>query len=98
MMMSSWIHDDITWCAETDCPNTECERNTVNMMERSGLHSYAMFRGTEYCPMSRRVTDCVSVCKHMQECLSRHNGWDDAYAELTEDCCEKCPFSEWEED
>lgn len=48
--------------------------------------------------MSRRVTDCVSVCKHMQECLSRHNGWDDAYAELTEDCCEKCPFSEWEED
>ena len=43
--------DDITWCAESGCPVRECIRNTVNMKDRTGLHSYAMFRETDECPI-----------------------------------------------
>ena len=52
--MYAWIHDDITWCAESgDCPCINCMRNTVNMVNRNGLHSYAMFRNTDECPIYR---------------------------------------------
>lgn len=47
----SWIHDDITWCADSDCPLIYCIRNPKNMRDHSGVHSYAMFRKTDECPI-----------------------------------------------
>ena len=45
-----WFHDDITWCSN-ECSHTECERNQANMLDKSGLHSYALFKNTETCPL-----------------------------------------------
>ena len=48
----SWFADDITWCANSDeCNMTNCYRNTVNQMDRFGLHSYAAFKNTVECPL-----------------------------------------------
>jgi hypothetical protein len=49
----AWIHDDITWCIDNDCPLLECMRNPKNMMDHSGLHSMAAFRETDECPIYR---------------------------------------------
>lgn len=49
--MKSWIHDDITWCLDNACPMINCIRNPKNMMDRTGLHSYAIFRETDECPI-----------------------------------------------
>lgn len=46
-----WIHDDITWCADNDCPLMNCMRNPKNMANPVGYHSYALFRNTEECPI-----------------------------------------------
>ena len=47
----AWMHDDITWCMDESCPIVGCCRNTHNMMNRTGVHSYAMFRETDECPI-----------------------------------------------
>ena len=57
MNLKAWIHDDITWCAESKCPMINCKRNPKNMMDRTGLHSYAVFRETEECPIYRLERD-----------------------------------------
>ena len=49
--MIEWIHDDITWCVHNDCPVVNCMRNPANMLNRTGLHSYADFRKTDECPI-----------------------------------------------
>lgn len=49
----SFIHDDITWCGNSECPIVNCMRNTKNMKDHSGLHSYAAFWQTEECPIYR---------------------------------------------
>ena len=51
--LKAWFHDDITWCMQQDCPLTDCMRNTKNMMDPSGLHSFAVFRQTDECPIYR---------------------------------------------
>lgn len=51
--LMAWIHDDITWCMQGDCPLVNCMRNPVNMMDKTGLHSYAAFRQSEECPIFR---------------------------------------------
>ena len=51
--MLAWIHDDITWCADESCPMINCIRNAKNMMDHTGLHSYAAFRETDECPIYR---------------------------------------------
>lgn len=43
--------DDITWCG-SECKNKQCFRNPANMKDRVGLHSYALFEGTEDCPLN----------------------------------------------
>lgn len=48
-----WFHDDITWCGN-ECSHTECERNQINMLNKSGLHSYALFKDTETCPLKEK--------------------------------------------
>ena len=48
-----WFHDDITWCGN-ECSYTECERNQTNMLDKTGLHSYALFKDTESCPLSNK--------------------------------------------
>lgn len=45
-----WFHDDITWCGD-ECSNTECERNLANRLQKTGLFSAALFKGTEICPL-----------------------------------------------
>ena len=47
----NWIHDDITWCIDSECPVVSCMRNPKNMAEKGGCHSYAMFRETDECPI-----------------------------------------------
>ena len=49
----SFIHDDITWCADHSCPVVGCMRNPKNMADPAGVHSYAMFRDTDECPIYR---------------------------------------------
>ena len=41
--------DDITWCS-SKCKNTDCFRNPVNMRHKTGLHSWADFKGNGECP------------------------------------------------
>lgn len=48
---AEWLHDDITWCMDEECPNIECRRNLKNRSRKGGMISCAMFRGTEECPM-----------------------------------------------
>lgn len=94
----SWIQDDITWCIENKCPMTECRRNPINIMDKTGLHSYAMFKGTSECPVSTGLDKCMDGCLYAKECFSRHKDPDDALAELMEEYCEYCMFSSEEED
>lgn len=54
-----WIHDDITWCAEDNCPIVNCIRNPVNMANHSGLHSYANFRESDECVIYRLERDAA---------------------------------------
>lgn len=49
----TWIHDDITWCIDNDCPVINCMRNPKNMSNHVGLHSYANFKETDECPIYR---------------------------------------------
>lgn len=49
----AWMHDDITWCMEDNCPLINCYRNPKNMMDSGGIHSYAMFRETDECEIYR---------------------------------------------
>ena len=51
--MIAFIHDDITWCMKDNCPIINCMRNKKNMMNPSGLHSYAEFNKTDECPVYR---------------------------------------------
>lgn len=50
--LTDWILDDITWCCEKECPNTECVRNLANRRVKTGLYSVAMLKGTELCSLT----------------------------------------------
>ena len=92
------IHDDITWCMESDCPMIDCMRNTINMMNRSGIHSYAMFKGTAECPVSKGLDSCVDGCVYAKECFSKYDDPNDALQELIAKHCDHCMFASIEED
>lgn len=94
----SFFLDDITWCAEENCPVISCRRNQVNMINRVGIHSYAMFRGTAECPISVSLDECMDGCIHAKECFTKHDDPDDALKELMDEYCERCAFSSVEED
>lgn len=96
--MLEFIHDDITWCLEDNCPFINCYRNTVNMMDRTGLHSYAIFKGTRECPLHMNLDDCINGCRHVKECFEKHEDPDEALKELTDKYCDNCIFSSVEED
>ena len=53
-----WIHDDITWCGN-ECYFTKCERNLANKLSKTGMYSAAMFKGTEYCPLTKENDDDI---------------------------------------
>ena len=62
MIDYSWISQDITWCM-SECNIQNCYRNPVNMTDKTGLHSFAEFKGTDLCPLKEllnedRRTDC----------------------------------------
>lgn len=96
--MLAWIHDDITWCMEEDCPMRDCMRNQVNMMDRTGLHSYAMFKGTSECPVSVGLDNCFDGCIHAKEVFADTKDPDDALRRLEDEYCDDCMFSSAEED
>ena len=50
--LTDWMHDDITWCMDSDCPHRGCYRNQIHMRDPTGIHSYAMFHGTDLCPLT----------------------------------------------
>lgn len=98
MSLYSWFADDITWCLRDNCPMTACRRNPVNMVNRTGLHSYAVFMGTSECPISCSLDVCMDGCVYAKECFAKHDDPDDALRELEEEHCEHCMFSSKEED
>lgn len=70
----------------------------MNMMSHSGLHSYAMFKGTPDCPISTSLDECMDGCIHAKECFAKHADPNDALNELIAEYCEDCAFSSMEED
>lgn len=40
--------EDITFCSKSDCKNTKCDRNPINIKQVQIDHSYAMFTDCEY--------------------------------------------------
>lgn len=96
--MYGFFMDDITWCIEEDCPMITCRRNTVNMIDHSGLHSYAIFKGTAECPVSRSLDECIDGCLHARRCFAAHDDPDEALRELEEEYCDNCMFASMEED
>ena len=98
-MMSSLFHDDITWCMEDHCPVVGCDRNPVNMMDHTGLHSFSAFKGTEYCPAYRNSdAGCMEICVHVQECFSNIKDPGEALRILQKEYCDHCVFASVEED
>ena len=53
---AAWIHDDICWCANDECPHTACERNQANRLNKDGYFTAAIFKGTEACPLEQKKT------------------------------------------
>ena len=96
--MMAMIHDDITWCIEEHCPMIGCMRNQANMYDRTGLHSYAAFRGTQECPISSNLGDCLDGCLHAKESFASHDDPNEALTALMDEHCEDCVFSSVEED
>lgn len=102
--LADWIADDITWCAREGCPILTCPRNTCNMRDRTGVHSFAMFRGTRDCPVSERAwrvmdEDCIASCDHAWECFSENQeNIPEALRQLAEQYCDGCPRGEKGED
>lgn len=68
------------------------------MMNKTGLHSYAVFRGTSDCPISVSFDECMDGCVHAKECFAKYKNPDDALKFLIETFCEYCVFSSVEED
>lgn len=96
--LAAFIHDDITWCMEDNCPVAGCRRNPVNMMDRSGLHSFARFKGTAECPVSVGLDSCIDGCLYAKECFAKHDSPEDALQELIAEYCDDCMFACAEED
>lgn len=97
MTVASFFFDDITWCTE-DCPVTNCYRNQVNMRDRTGLHSFAVFKGTAECPISRSLDECISGCIHAREIFRKYDDPDEALQALMDTYCDDCAFASKEED
>lgn len=68
------------------------------MIDRTGLHSYAFFRGTPECPISTSLDECMDGCRYAKECFAKHDDPDDALRELISEYCEHCAFESVEED
>lgn len=98
MMDMSLFFDDITWCMEKDCPMRTCRRNCVNMIDRTGLHSFAIFKGTADCPISVSLDECMVGCVHAKKCFEKYDDPDQALMELFDNYCDNCAFSSEEED
>lgn len=93
-----WIHDDITWCMENKCPVIDCMRNPANIMDKTGPHSYGMFKGSSECMMSANIDRCMDGCIHAKKMFADHDDPDEALNVLMRDYCEDCIFSSAEED
>lgn len=98
MAVLAWFSDDITWCIETNCPMQTCYRNQVNMINRTGLHSWARFKGTAECPISRSLDECVDGCLYAKECFRKYDDPDEAFQVLQDEYCDDCAFAEVRED
>lgn len=94
----AWIHDDITWCIRCECPVVDCYRNQANMMSRTGVHSYADFKGTSECLHSVGLDKCMDGCVYAKELFAKHSDPDSALKELMDKHCDDCMFSSLEED
>ena len=68
------------------------------MIDHTGIHSYAMFKGTADCPISESLDICMDGCIHAKECFAKHRDPDETLRELQDEYCEDCIFSSEEED
>lgn len=48
------MQEDITYCANTECRYTSCDRNPQNIRQPM-LHSFAELEGTEYCQKGEKT-------------------------------------------
>lgn len=68
------------------------------MIDRTGLHSFAIFKGTADCPISQSLDECMDGCLYAKECFAKHDDPDEALRVLVEEYCDGCIFSSAEED
>ena len=68
------------------------------MIDHTGVHSYAMFRGTEDCPVKRPLEGCLDGCLHAKECFAKFDDPDEAMKALENEYCDTCVFASMEED
>lgn len=68
--------DDITWCA-SECDRIDCFRHQHNMMDKTGLHSFAYFKGTPDCVMKIHNNDNVEPDTKIvpPEVTTQERGW-----------------------
>ena len=64
------FEDDITFCIQQNCKNTECERHMSNIKDLSIPHSFSDFSQDEdYCPLFIKpmsLEDFIEYLKHWQ--------------------------------
>lgn len=68
------------------------------MIGKSGIHSYADFKGTDECPVSKSLDSCVDGCVYAKQCFTKHDDPSEALEELENEYCDRCIFSSMEED
>lgn len=49
----SWLGDDITFCM-SKCKRKTCDRHPSKIRNPKVPHSFAEFKGTQYCPYRKR--------------------------------------------
>ena len=58
MDLKTFVHNDITWCANSDaCENTKCYRHLFNRIPEEGVNivTMAAFKGSELCPLREQM-------------------------------------------
>lgn len=68
------------------------------MIDHTGPHSFAIFKGTEDCPRSKSLDECVDGCFHARECFAKFDDPDEALHALMDEYCDFCPYADMEED
>ena len=56
-----FFENDHTFCANTECKQTECHRHQSNVVGKPRFLSLAMFEGTKECLKTKSCTNCKHI-------------------------------------